>query len=253
MTKLVPIQIARVSQTESYKQVFLFLEPPRDEAGPVSPDLPLPSIAQQNARMDEVFSRMMGAQNWQQLKDLYGVNELREELIQQRIYIKGFINFTIYIDPVQQDLFVLEGFGRYFLIREKTGAILLSGDFWVPADPHTLSELDQGHIVVRVDLFVSRMPNQVTHLSESAVKYKIFVDTSMREHAVYSVDYDKNHFVYLAQATEKANEVSTQPVAYMLLDRHGHEAKLLDLRGIGYLKNDYDAIVHEGRRRALSR
>src|SRR5438874_7765715 len=197
LTQIVPIQMARVSQTESYRQTFSFLassfsERDRDQEGADTTQL-------QNQRIDRVFSRLLGPDNWQTLKNLYGLGSLREELIREEIFIQGLVNFTIYLDPLDHQSFVTEGMGRYFLIREKTKEILLSGDFQILGDRHFIDELDRDGMVVNVRLFTSRVPGQATYVHEAPLKYKIFIDTRMKRDGIYAIDYTKRHEVYLAQ------------------------------------------------------
>lgn len=252
LTKVVPIQLSRVSQTESYTQTFNFLS----SQGEFSQDTSGTELENVNVtqyrQMDMVFTSLLGENNWQNLKDIYGFRDLRDELVSEKIKLKGVLAFNIYIDPTHQNTFVLEGTGRFFLIREKTDAILLSGDYIILADHHLISELDNGHLIVRADLFVTRVPGEVTYYNARPVKYQIFMDTSMAEDQVFSIDYERNHKLFLSEHGEEQHVLAGTPVANMKFQKHGHNVKLLDLRAMGFLENDYDDVLRRGRERKLS-
>jgi|RhiMetdeSRZDD1v2_1073273.scaffolds.fasta_scaffold67178_1 hypothetical protein len=248
LTQIVPIQMARVSQTESYRQTFSFLassvsERDRNQDGA--------DITQfQNQRIDKVFSRLLGPDNWQTLKDLYGLGALREELIREEIFVQGLTNFTIYLDPLDHQSFVAEGMGRYFLIREKTKEILLSGDFQILGDRHFIDELDRGGLVVNVRLFTSRIPRQPTYIHEAPLKYKIFIDTRMKQDGIYAIDYTKRHQVYLAQ--DRDGDLSgADMIGTFVMSQTGQAIKLIDFRGINFLRSDYEKKLRENRSRGL--
>lgn len=201
-----------------------------------------------NQRIDEVFKKLLGKQNWQSLKDMYGLGSMREELLLRKIYVQGLLYFSIYIDPLEQDAFFVEGFGRYFLIREKTGEILLSGDFYLPLKRHRLTELDEGSITLNVKLFVT-VPGQTTFFHEAPLKYKIFMDTSMKRHRIYAIDYSREHEVYLGdnEVLDDSNKIGT-----IIIESNREAVKLLDLRRIHLLSDDYRTIRRESKRRLSS-
>lgn len=236
LTRVIPIQLVRVSQTESYLQTFSFLKP--SQTANDSKDGSPTTIQGQNQRMDETFTKLLGPINWQNLKDLYGLGSLRNELIQNKIYLQGIMNVILYIDPVEHESFLLEGFGRYFLVRKKTSAILLSGDFHIPLKSHFLDELDRGFVIIDVKLFVTRVPEQITYLNEVPLRYKIYIDNRMKNDKIYSIDYTQKHKTYLEDDI----------IAEITLQDTGHGAKLIDLRGIGFLKNDYQKKLRESRK-----
>jgi hypothetical protein len=234
LTRVVPIQIARVSQTEFFTQKFDF-EKKED-------------IEKQDKNVDKIFTKLLGPKNWQNLKDHYGVKEIRDELIKNEMEIKSFMNFSIYIDPREQKEFLVEGTGRYFLIR-KNGAIILTGDALIPLERHKFSEIDKGSVVIGVKIIISRVPNLTTYDSKSWLKYKIYFDTSMKEDRVYSIDYYKNHEVYLCTKDTKEECEDKNGKTLSNYDRLGNlifqnagKAKLWDFRGIELLRNDYKKL-----------
>lgn len=232
---VVPVQLARISQTETYIQKFSFLNELENCSYQGVSDL----IEAQNIRMDKIFKELLGPMNWQNLKDLYGLDTVRSELIEKKIYLKGLINFTIYINPVRQDLFITEGSGRYFLIREKTSEILLSGDFYIKGDYHSINELNNGSLMLDVQLFVTRVPDRITYYKDVYLKYEIFIDTSMKENQVYSIDYNNRHKVYLMENEDDNTTSDEKMIAELSFGKKGGESKLFDLRGLYFLKKDY--------------
>lgn len=232
---VVPIQLARLSQTEIYTQKFSFLNELENCQYQGMSDI----IEAQNKRMDNIFKELLGPMNWQNLKDLYGLDTVRSELIEKKIYLKGIINFTIYINPVRQDLFMAEGSGRYFLIREMTSEILLSGDFYIKGDYHSINELNNGSLMLDVKLFVTRVPDRITYYKDVYLKYEIFIDTSMKEDQIYSIDYNNKHKVYLMENEDDNKTSDEKMIAELSLGKKGGESKLFDLRGLNFLKKDY--------------
>ena len=238
LTRIVPIQIVRISQNESYTQKFTFIRNITLNTDS-SPDSAYTLEQLQIKEMDRIFFKLLGQRNWQNLKDLYGLGKLRDELILGEIYIKGLLHLTLYVDPVEHNKFLIEGMGRYFLIRKETKAILLSGNFHIPLEKHLLEELDQGSVLLSVKLFITRVPEQVTFLNEANLKYKVFMDTRMKNDHVYSVDYSKEHDVFLVEDQNQQIPTEKDLIAKIKIENLHQQAKLIDLRGIQFLRNDY--------------
>jgi hypothetical protein len=234
-TRVIPIQVARIHQTESYVQTYSLRDLKATPATDVADE-----IQAQNRRIDDVFGRLLGTPNWQVIKDLYGLGVVRDELLAKKIITRGLIDFTIYLDPFDHQRFFIEGAGRYFLVREKTGEILLSGDFSIPAKPHAISELDQGYLVFDVEQIVTRIPGQVTYLHGAPLKYKIYIDNSMRKTRVYAIDYSNRNRneVYLPEDSDEPISDSNL-IGYMKMNAPGSASKLIDLRGIEFIRADY--------------
>ncbi|MFX0211932.1 MAG: hypothetical protein ACFFDT_38510 [Candidatus Hodarchaeota archaeon] len=129
--------------------------------------------------------------------------------------------------------------GRYFLIREKTGGILLIGDFHITCERHSRAILERGYIIANVKLFINRIPEQTTYIHEAPLKYKIFMDTSMKDDGIYSIDYSKRHEVYLPRDSEEelteANLIGT-----LKIPETGKTMKLIDFRGLRFIRKDYE-------------
>lgn len=238
LTRLIPIQLVRVHQTESYIQYFTF---PALNQDPVHADGGARESAVEllSQRIDEVFKELLGKQNWQNIKDLYGFGTIHEELLQQKIYVKGLVNLILYIDPLEQDHFLIEGMGRFYLVREKTNEIMLSGDFHIPLARHWLEELDTGTLLIDVQLYVTRIPEVITYLNETSLIYELAMDTHLKDDRIYSVDYTKQHIVYLQTGPKGSKPGEGDAIAILELQNPYPEAKLIDLRGMQFLRDDY--------------
>lgn len=248
MTHVVPIQMVRVNQTEAYTQTFDFQTSREDSALH-----PIEQMQWFNQRIDDVFLRLLGAANWQHIKDRYGLGALRDELLRKDIYVRGFFNFSTYLDPVSPEFFMAEGMGRFFLVRRKNHAILMSGDFYIVPDRHSAKDLDRGYVVLDIALILSRIPEEVTYLHETSLKYKIYFDTSLKSESVYRIDYQRQHEVHLPLSGDEALDGKTR-IGSMQLDAQPDltaRFKLLDYRGTQFIRGDYDKMLRQSRQRRL--
>lgn len=109
MTHVVPIQMVRVNQTEAYTQTFDFQTSREDNALH-----PIEQMQWFNQRIDDVFLRLLGAANWQHIKDRYGLGALRDELLRKDIYVRGFFNFRRTSILFLRNFSWLKGWGAFF-------------------------------------------------------------------------------------------------------------------------------------------
>lgn len=241
LTQIAPVQIGRIQQSETFTQKFTFLDSAaaRENDGNLSEG----QLFAQTRRMDRVFSQMLGDQNWQKLKDLYGLGNLRKELLDQEIYIRGFSQMTIYPDPFDGRYFSVDGSGRYFLIRKKSEAILLTGDFSFSDQSLSVADLQKGYVVLDINLFLIKIPGQLTYYHEAPIKYKIYIDNSLGEHGIYSIDYNKIHLSFLATTGEELSEANAY--ATITFDAPKRPTKLWDFRGIQFMRRDYEQLMRQ--------
>ena len=230
----VPLQLTRISQQESYEQKFLISTPEIDK---------IENRNQKNyerdARMDKIFNHMLGRENWQYLKNQYGVHEVRDELLHGEIVIKGMLSFIAYYDnmykgkPSDPDHVILEGSGRFFAVRKNGDAILMSGDFKVRPQRYSLEVMDTGCIPMDVNLFVTRIPGETTFYKETVLHYDINIDLSNKADDVYSLDYNSAQPVYLT--INGKNEL----IGSLKFDGKDRHVKLFDLSGRKFIKKNY--------------
>lgn len=236
--QVIPIQMARVGQVELYEQTFDFGELP-------------PKVAAQqkwqrerwlNERIDEALGRMVGTENWGVIKDVYGLAPMRAELVAGDLRIQGHLQTQIYLDPEDHDRFYFEGSGRFFLLRRRTREILLNGDFYIVPQRHRIAQLERGYVDIDVQQIITRIPGYRTHLQRSLVRYRIYIDNSRADDEVYSIDYDRRHDVYLIEDPDYQRTDDAQHIGYLRFDEAHGDAKLLDLRGRGFLRDDYEQL-----------
>ena len=241
----VPIQIARVTQTESYKQTFRIETPLTKNMKNPEKDHKL------DERMDKIFTSLIGPRNWQYLKNLYGVSDIRDELIKGKIHMDGLINFVVYLDPTDLDYIVIEGSGRYFAIRDKTSAILMSGDFYIPPQRNFIGSLDNssknsptnglisGCIPLDIKIYTTRIPGKTTYYKDVKVRYELNIDTTNKEHNAYSINYEKNHSAYLDIDNDGSFDKDRDFIASLEMKSRYQQVKLFDLSGMAFIKKNY--------------
>jgi len=236
--QVAPIQMGRVAQLETFRHTFDFGEVNSSGSSSNMDDF-ASATRDINQRIERKFTRLLGKANWQTLKDLYGLSDIRDELVDKSIYIKGVAQFYISIDPFNHQRFLLEGTGKYFLIREKTGAILLSGDFFAVPTSYEIADLENGELPVNVTLFTTRIPAEVTYYHEAIVKYLIRIETSRKKDNIYRLKYDAVHDVHLLQTQDEPITKENKLGELTLDNKAQGPKKLLDLRGIKSLRSDY--------------
>jgi len=235
------VQVGRISQSETYLQTFTFFD--EQKYAVVDQDQANQRLFTQTQQIDDVFTQLLGEKNWQNLKDLYGLGNLRKELLAKKIYIKGIANMHIYPDPFDERCFNIDGSGSYFLIREKTGAILLTGDYTFTDQSYSVADLERGYVILNINLFLIKIPGMVTYYYEAPLKYKIYIDNSMEKHSIYSIDYSKKHEAYLVEEGDKIAD--SKPFASITFTAPRRPTKLWDLRGIQFMRRDYEQMLND--------
>lgn len=226
----VPIQMARVTQTDSYRQTFLI------DTDALKIDEKLTEKEKQDKRMDQVFNALIGDKNWQNLKNLYGVNDIRDEVIDGEVRMEGTVNFTAYLDPLDHDYVILEGSGRFFALRAREQTILLSGDYHIAPQRYQIGEFGSSCIPMDISIYTTRIPGKVTFYHGATVRYNLNIKSYRKN--VFSLDYKKAHMGYL----DINNDNEYQPdelMASLKMDETYHHVKLIDLSGLEFVKNKY--------------
>lgn len=232
--RVVPIQMVRVTQSESYIQTFTALKVTDQNVD----DPMVSNLSDQNKKIDDTFDKLLGNSNWQNIKDLYGLKGIRDDLLTGGVFVKGLFSFSLSINPLDQSEFLLDGAGRFFIVKEDEDLIMLSGDFNIPLQTHLINELDKGYIIVDVELYTTRVPERVTFIHQVGLKYVIKMDTTLNRSGIYSLDYEQLHDVYLID--NPAQDVFEHGELIGELKLQGtNGTKYIDLRGMRFLRNDY--------------
>lgn len=232
---VVPLQMVRVTQTEAFTQTFDALR----LNAPVVASNDRPAFTEQNRLIDDTFTRMLGAKNFQQVKDRYGLGGVRDELLQGMITSQGHLTFTIYINPRDHTKFVLEGSGRFFIVREATKEIMLSGDFSIPIQDHALDELVKGKIPITVYLFTSNIGRGSTYFHKAPLIYNVGVEQLKNTPDAYVLKRGKYaHEVHLIDEGNPGMEYAVKLGNFHVED-DPNQAKIIDLRGLKLVRNDY--------------
>lgn len=241
ITRIVPIQMARVPQTETYIQTF-------DLSGFQSaPDWLYGNTAAREHRskdafMDAVFGQLIGRRNWQNLKDIYTFESLQQEVDSADIFVSGTVNFVIYLHPVRQDHAVMEGNGRYSIIRRKNNEILLSGDFRIKPDLVPIADLYSGSMVLNTVFYVTRIPRQTTYYWEAPFMIELFVNNRHQEHGVFAIDYSRPHNIYLTNSRDSKEQQRVR-IGQFIFDDTARTVKYIDIRMMKYLEDDYKTML----------
>ena len=232
--RVLPIQLGRVTQTESYQQRFIFKEDNNQNLT----DLSAEQQAQLDARLDQTFNILLGAKNWQHLKNLYGVDAIRTELFGNAIHIDGLMNFTAYLDPESVDYAIIEGSGRFFTIRENNGEILQSGDFHIEPQRYKLSAIQSGCIPVETTIFTTRIPGKTTYYKNALIQYDLYFKKIKNDKRAFTIDYDRPHPSYI-DLNGDGHYDSSEHFADLIFNGRHHQAKIFDFAGLNFIKDDY--------------
>lgn len=229
--------MSRVSFLDAYTQRFFFSE----AAGGVPSEFDLERQQRINAQIDGHLSRLVGPENWERLKLLYALGPLRDDLIAGKLHVRGHLVTLLALDPFDHDQFHLDGLGRYFIVRETStgGDVLLAGDFHLVSEPHHIDELNRGYIDVNVSLIITEIPGHVAHLHDANVRYRIFVDTTDARRGIYSIDYQRRHEVHLLSPGQRSIESGSTLIGHVVFDRDPARPVFIDMRGTGYVRQDY--------------
>lgn len=232
ITRFIPAQLARIPHTEVYNQTFDITSAIDNKYPPLSNAVRRKEI---DTNMDNIFTSLLGDKNWQYLKDLYGGGSIRKEIVEGDVYIHGLINSTIYIEPKEHKQFIMEGFGRWFVINRKDKKILLSGDTHIRPEAHNLSKLKEGKVTIDLDLFVTRIPKRPSYYHKAKVVMDLVIDKSQADKDVFAINYAASHYLYIIQKDKTKTKFS-----HLIFEKNNHKYKIVDLRGIGFIENDYD-------------
>jgi len=217
--RMVPIQTARITQMEFYRQWYTFKN--ADHA-------------------KSVFSRLLGKENWRVLEEHKSQRPVVEDLLAQRLEVRGSLIFTISVVPTAQDSFFVEGTGRYFMVRQTTNEILLSGDYYIKNKRYAIRDMNQGRILLDVKQYIIRYfaPSEVNYYQDVPVSFVIQIDARLKEKSIYSIDYspESKHYVVFEK----------EIIGYLEFDASTpRNDKLIDLRGRELIMDDYGQVLKD--------
>ena len=108
-----------------------------------------------------------------------------------------------------------------------------------------MRNLDRGFMDLDVMLITTRVPKQVTFIAKVPLKYQIFIDKKMKDHNVFSIDYERKHGVYLLDGFGQKTLLDRNKIGEIEFQGKNKSAKLMDIRGMQYLRRDYGEILQE--------
>lgn len=235
--RIVPIQMVRVTQTESFKQTFDGLRMEQAERDVLT----RPANWDQNRKIDEVFNALLGTYNFQKIKDRYGLSAVRDELLAGSIVSEGMLNFTLYINPHDHSQFLIEGTGRYFIVRSSTGEIMLSGDFKIPLQIHQLDALQKGQVPVNISLYASDIGGNSAHFHMAQLIYNVSVSKIEANKKTYAIKRNGfRHGVYLLKGFGEETIDNAIHIGNMQFEDDDSQSKIIDLRGLKMVRKDYN-------------
>jgi hypothetical protein len=218
--KLVPIQTARITQVEFYRQWYELKD---------------------DKQAKQVIEMLIGRKNWVILERRYAYGDVTRDLIAQKIEVQGAFTFTISLVPTDLDSFYVEGIGRYFLVRKTTNEIILSSDFYIKNHRYALKDLNVNRLPVKIKQYTIRhfAPDSANYYHDALIEFNVHLKTISAEKAIYSIDYDTKHEVLWDKNI----------IGYLEFDESTPRShKLIDLRGINLVKDDYLKILERSRR-----
>ena len=207
--RMVPVQMARVTQIETYEQWYEFSN--ETYAG-------------------EVFEKIIGTKNWQTLIDHQLHKGIVQDVLRKKVLVRGNLVFTLSLAPRDHDRFFVEGVGRYQVIRTTTNEILFSADYHILDNIHSINDLRKNKILVietRQRLTKHFAPARPDYYHDFVLKFRLYMRKITKN--VYALDYDRKHDFLID------NDV----VGYLHFFKPKHANKLIDLRGLDLLYDDY--------------
>ena len=217
MPRIIPIQTARVTQVEFFKQYYTF----RDAS-----------------HAKDVFTRILGSRNMQVLMDHYAFGDAINDLLTQKIVAQGSILFTMSLSPTDMDSFFAQGTGRYLIVRKTTSEILLTGDVQIRSKTFNMTDLDSGELRIASNHSFLRYfaPGEINYLSPATIDFIVKMRTVSQKDRVYSIDYQARHPVMFEGEQIGYLEFEHTTPAY---------DKLIDLRGLDLVREDYRELLEE--------
>ena len=229
--RVVPIQLARVVQIESYTQTFEF-----------------DNVTQ----AENIISKLIGGRNFSIILGEYG--SIADEIIAGKLRSEGSFVFIISLVPNNHDLFFAEGFGKFFLIYQneissgdQIEEILYSGDFRIIPEQRLLSDfIESGEVPVRFRQYPVRTyplepdeeaDNKRAYLEGSDLCAIMKIDTSRGNRGVYTIDYSSTeHQVFIGSDDECGSDPNLFVGHITFSYPFPSDSKMIDLKNRRFIK-----------------
>lgn len=211
--RLAPVQSSRVVQVESFRQTFQ---------------------VENVLRAERVFRSVLGPENYAALSPEEWMPYV-EKMLRGSVEALGTGTYVVSLLPTDHHQFFFEGWGHYSVLDLDAKQIMVSGEFTAVDDgPHSTAEFEQGYFDTRVRQTLVRhiAPQHPSFVHEFELVLRVHV--RRLDPDLYILDYDAGHEIGIP------NEEGNLEVAGCLQFEHRDDGrKLIDLRGIGLLRNDY--------------
>lgn len=207
--RVVPVQMARVTQIDSYEQTYRI---------------------HNEIEADTVFRKVLGEKNWSIFIAYCGdIIEILKELKNQEIVVQGTIISSMSLNPTNQNLFFIEGFGKYYVIRKTTNEILFSATYTIENNIYSISSIKKDkklELTIKQKLVRHFYSDKPSYYHDVPLKFRVYLK-KIKEN-VYSFAYEKKH-EFLVDGK----------VVGTLFFKKGKGEKFFDFRGRNFLYNDY--------------
>ncbi len=218
----VPIQTARVAQMDFYRQYYDF------------------DHLQETNEVVEIITSLVGSRNYNLLLRKVKLRNTLKAYLRDSLEVRGALMFSIYLMPTDLDSFFIDGIGRYALIYKETNNILFSGDFYIKNNRFSVSDLDKDTLTVQITQSLVRHshPDSISYFESDSIYFKIKMLTLSKEKGIYVIDY--------RPMVEHPVVYRSHTIGYLKFDDlPANRYKLIDLRGRGLIKRDYDKYLQQ--------
>ena len=263
--RVIPIQMARVSMSESFKQSFLFTSgnSSHNDTSTVA------SIKIQNT--DYILGKLLGSQTYKEIKDKPQIEALRSgQCVSQG-------NVSLFLSVIPSSFrsknylkFVVGGSGKYMIYLEREKQVYFSSDLQLLENEyHDMDELERGTITVHFKQQLTNhlsygIPEQVvnTMFPVTSIKPKILpseilplkdnfnddaiitinikMNKTLAKNQIYTIDYEVPHEVKLENYL----------IGYLTFEKPIEPLNhLIDLRGMHFVRNDYKALLDKAQKK----
>lgn len=228
--RIVPIQSSRTLQPETFRQRF------RGES--------VPSV-------ERLFQKVLGPGNYDALTaDEW--NPYVEAVMDDRVAAMGTVTLSISLYPADHEQVFFTGWGNYVVFERPTGEALATGIFELVDDgPIPTIDLRARTLRTRIRQWVRRLvkPERTAYVHESEASLNVHLKKVDED--LFMIDYSVGHEVGI-----EGRDGKVVVMACLELADRGDGRKVIDLRGLDLVRNDYGerlgrAGYEEASRRAV--